>query len=258
MDFTREQLERYQRNIAIKEIGAEGQRLIANGKVMVVGAGGLGSPALFYLAAAGVGTLGLVDSDRVELSNLQRQIIHFTKDINVLKVTSAAEKISALNPDVTVQSYPELVRPENARQIIKGYDVIIDGTDNFASKFLLNDACIMEKIPLIHGGVLRFNGQIMTIVPGSSACLRCVLEKPPSPNAVPAAAEAGILGATAGVLGVLQATEAIKLIIGAGDLLANAMLFLNTLTMSFTRQTLQKNPDCALCGDHPTITSLSL
>jgi len=257
IDFSKEQLERYHRNMAIKELGVEGQRRIMNGKVMVAGVGGLGSPASFYLAAAGVGTLGLVDSDRVELSNLQRQIIHFTKDIHKLKVTSAAEKIKALNPDVTVKPCQELLRPENIRQIIKGYDVIIDGTDNFTAKFLLNDACIMENIPLVHGGVLRFNGQIMTIIPGKSACLRCILEKPSPRSGLPTAAEAGILGATAGVLGTLQATEAIKLLTGAGNLLTNAMLFFNTMTMTFTKQTFQKNAACALCGDHPTLLSLS-
>lgn len=257
VSLTKEQHERYHRNIAIQEIGIEGQRRIVNSKVMVAGAGGLGSPVLLYLAAAGVGTIGIVDSDRVDLSNLQRQIIHFTNDIHVHKVTSAAEKIRALNPDITVTPYQELLQPENIRSIITGFDVIIDCTDSFGAKFLLNDACVLENIPLIHGGVLRFNGQIMTIAPKNSACLRCVLEKPPSENTdMPNAAEEGILGATAGVLGALQATEAIKMITGIGDLTANAMLFLNTLTMTFTKQALQRNPHCPLCGDQPTITSL--
>jgi len=256
MDFSQEQLERYRRNIVIKELGIEGQRRIKNSKVMVAGVGGLGSPASLYLAAAGVGTLGLVDSDQVELSNLQRQIIHFTKDIRKLKVTSAAEKIKALNPNVTVNPYHEVLKPENIRQIINGYDVIIDGTDNFTAKFLLNDACFMENIPLIHGGVLRFNGQTMTIIPGKSACLRCVLGKPSFQNGVPTAAEAGILGATAGVLGTLQATEALKLLTGTGSLLTNTMLFFDTLTMTFTKQKLQKNDTCPLCGTYPTILSL--
>jgi len=257
MEFTKDQLARYNRNIVIDEIGIEGQRRLNDGKVMVTGVGGLGSPVSFYLAAAGVGTIGLVDSDRVELSNLQRQIIHSTKDLQELKVRSAAEKIHALNPDVDVKSYHERLEAGNIRQLIRGYDVIIDCTDNFASKFLLNDACVMERIPLIHAGVLRFNGQMMTIVPGKSACLRCILGKPPSSDAVPTGAQVGILGATAGVMGTLQATEAIKLLTHAGNLLTDAMLFFDTLTMTFTRQTLKKNPACRLCGDHPTILTLS-
>ncbi len=256
INFTEEQLERYSRHIILKDIGVEGQIRIMNGKVLIIGAGGLGSPAALYLAAAGVGTIGIVDSDKVELSNLQRQIIHFTKDINTSKVTSAAEKIQALNPDVSINTYHEFVRAENIRQIIQGYDFVIDGTDNFAAKFLINDACVMEGIPFSHGGILRFNGQTMTIIPNKSACYRCVFESPPPVGAVPTCAQAGVLGAIAGMLGTIQTAEALKFLSGSGTLLTNAMLFFDAMTMDFSKLTLRKNEECALCGKLPTIHEL--
>ena len=256
INFTEEQLERYSRHIILKDIGVEGQIRIMNGKVLIIGAGGLGSPAALYLAAAGVGTIGIVDSDKVELSNLQRQIIHFTKDINTSKVTSAAEKIQALNPDVSINTYHEFVRAENIRQIIQGYDFVIDGTDNFAAKFLINDACVMEDIPFSHGGILQFNGQTMTIIPKKSACYRCVFESPPPIDAVPTCAQAGVLGAVAGILGTIQTAEALKFLSGSGTLLTNAMLFFDAMTMDFSKLTLQKNEECALCGKQPTIHEL--
>lgn len=256
IDFTEEQLERYSRHIILEDVGVEGQTRIMDGKVLVVGAGGLGSPAALYLAAAGVGTIGIVDSDHVELSNLQRQIIHFTEDLKSPKVISASEKMRALNPDVNVRTYNELLLADNARQILQGYDFVIDGTDNFAAKFLINDACVMENIPFSHGGILRFNGQAMTIVPGESACVRCVFEKPPPRDVVPTCAEAGVLGAVAGILGTIQTAEALKFLTGAGSLLANAILFFDALTMTFTKQTLRRNDNCAVCGEHPTIIKL--
>jgi adenylyltransferase/sulfurtransferase len=256
IDFTEEQLERYSRHIILEDVGVEGQSSIIEGKVLIVGAGGLGSPAALYLAAAGVGTIGLVDPDHVELSNLQRQVIHFTDDLNSPKVSSAAEKMKALNPDVTVNTHTEYLVADNVRQIIQEYDFVIDGTDNFAAKFLINDACVMENIPFSHGGILRFSGQAMTIVPGESACVRCVFGQPPPRDAVPSCSEAGVLGAIAGMLGTIQTTEALKYLTGSGTLLTNAMLFFDALNMTFTKQALRKNSNCALCGDHPTLLEL--
>ena len=198
INFTEKQLERYSRHIILKDVGIEGQAKIMNGKVLIIGAGGLGSPAALYLAAAGVGTIGIVDSDTVELSNLQRQIIHFTKDLYTPKATSAAEKMAALNPEVTIKTYYTFVSADNIRGIIREYDFVIDGTDNFAAKFLINDACVMNKIPFSHGGILRFHGQTMTIRPWETACYRCVFPSPPPKNVVPTCSQAGVLGAIAG------------------------------------------------------------
>jgi len=255
-DFTEEQLERYSRHIILDDVGVEGQIRIMEGKVLIAGLGGLGSPTALYLAAAGVGTIGLVDSDRVELSNLQRQIIHAVADLDVPKVQSAEGKIRALNPEVSIQTYHEQLRADNIGQVIEGYDFVIDGTDNFAAKFLINDACVMAKIPYSHGGVLRFNGQTMTVLPGESTCVRCVFEKPPPANVMPSCAEAGVLGAVVGVLGAIQTTEALKYLTKAGSLLSDAMLFVDMLTMAFTKQVLHRNRECALCGDDPTILEL--
>ena len=256
IDFTEEQLERYSRHIILENVGVEGQVDIMKSKVLIVGAGGLGSPVALYLAAAGVGTIGLVDLDTVELSNLQRQIIHFTKDLNTPKVLSAANKIRELNPDVSVETYQEYLQADNIRQIIRGYDFLVDGTDNFAAKFLINDACVMENIPFSHGGILRFNGQAMTVIPGQSACVRCVFEKPPPKDAVPTCSEAGVLGAIAGILGTIQAAEVLKYLTGAGSVLSDTMLSFDALTMTFKKQKLRQNEGCALCGKEPTIHEL--
>ena len=256
INFTEEQLERYSRQIILKDVGVEGQVKIMNGKVLIIGIGGLGSAAALYLAAAGVGTIGIVDSDTVELSNLQRQVIHFTKDLNTSKVASAAEKMQALNPNVAVKTHNVFINAANIRQIIQGYDFVIDGTDSFAAKFLINDACVMEGIPYSHGGVLRFNGQTMTVLPAKSTCLRCVFEEPPPADAVPTCAQAGILGATAGMLGTIQTAEALKFLTGRGALLSNAMLFFDVFKMEFIKHKLEKNKACALCGEQPTIHEL--
>jgi len=256
MDLTEQQLERYSRHIILEDVGVEGQSSIMGGKVLIVGTGGLGSPAGLYLAAAGVGTIGLVDPDHVELSNLQRQVIHFSDDVDSLKVSSAAEKMRALNPGVTVNTYNERLVADNVRQIIQGYDFVIDGTDHWAAKYLINDACVMESIPFSHGGILRFSGQTMTIVPRESACIRCVLGPPPPRDAAPSCAEAGVLSAIPGILGTIQTTEAPKFLTGSGTLLANAMLFFDALTMEFKKQRLRKNRGCALCGEEPTISGL--
>ena len=256
IDFTEEQLERYSRHILLDDVGVDGQEKLLQAKVLIVGAGGLGSPAALYLAAAGVGTIGIVDSDSVEISNLQRQIAHFTKDIGVFKVDSAAEKMQAINPDITVRTYKEYLCAANITKIIAGYDFIIDGTDNFPTKFLVNDACIFTGIPFSHGGILRFNGQTMTVVPGESACYRCSFREAPPPDAVPSCAQAGVLGAIAGMLGTIQATEALKYITGVGELLTNGLLTFDARTLTFRKINLARQKSCPVCGEEPSITHL--
>jgi adenylyltransferase/sulfurtransferase len=256
MDFTDEQVIRYSRHILLPEVGGTGQKKLAKAKILIVGAGGLGSPAALYLAAAGVGTLGLVDSDVVDLSNLQRQIIHATPDIGRPKVLSAKEKIQALNPDVHVVPYEERFGANNALQLIADYDVVIDGVDNFPSKFLINDACVLGNKPLVHGGILRFDGRVTTILPKQSACYRCVFKEPPPPGLVASCQEAGVLGVLAGVIGTIQATEALKLVLGIGRLLTDRLLDYDAKKTSFREIKTRRNPRCAVCGDHPTITKL--
>ena len=256
IDFTEDQLERYSRHILLDDVGVEGQEKLLTAKVLIVGAGGLGCPAALYLAAAGVGTIGIVDNDCVEVSNLQRQIAHFTKDINVPKVESAAEKMLAINPDITVKTYKDFLCADNISSIIEGYDFVIDGTDNFPTKFLVNDACVFRGIPFSHGGILRFNGQTMTVVPGESACYRCSFREPPPPDAVPSCAQAGVLGAIAGMLGTIQAAEALKYITGVGELLTNNLLTFDARTMTFRKINLTRQKNCPLCGEEPSITQL--
>lgn len=255
-DFTTEQLERYSRHILLADVGVEGQEKLLNARVLIVGAGGLGCPIALYLAAAGVGTIGIVDNDTVEISNLQRQIAHFTKDIGVAKVESAKEKMLAINPDVEVITHQLFLSAANIRSTIRGYDFVIDGTDNFQTKFLVNDACVMEKIPLSHGGILRFNGQTLTIMPGESSCYRCSFRNPPPPDAVPTCSQAGVLGAIAGMLGTIQAAEALKFITGAGSLLTDTLLSFDAKTMHFRKTNLRRQKNCPVCGDNPTITEL--
>lgn len=252
--LTTEQIERYSRHLILKDVGVSGQKKLLNGKVLVIGAGGLGAPALLYLAAAGVGTIGIADADTVDLSNLQRQIIHTTADVGRNKADSAADKIHAINPDVQVNVYHEFVQASNVLDLIKDYDFIIDGTDNFPSKFLINDACVIGKKPFSHAGIIRFTGQTMTYVPGKGPCYRCVFHTMPPKGAIPSCSEAGVIGALAGVIGSLQAMEAIKYILGIGELLTGKLLTYDALTMKFhTIKLGDRNPDCAVCGDHPTI-----
>ena len=256
IDFTDLQLERYSRHILLQEVGVEGQEKLLKAKVLIVGAGGLGSPAALYLAAAGIGTIGIVDYDEVEISNLQRQIAHFTKDLKTSKVDSAAEKMQAINPDILVNKHLASLCADNIQDIIREYDFVIDGSDNFPTKFLINDACVFENIPYSHGGVLRFEGQTMTILPGKSACYRCVFRKPPPADAVPTCSQAGILGAIAGMLGTIQAAEALKYVIGIGEPLTNALLTFDAKTMDFNKVRLKKQKNCRMCGENPTITEL--
>lgn len=257
MAFTNEQLERYSRHIILKEVGAKGQKKLLNAKVLIIGAGGLGAPAALYLAAAGIGTIGIADADEVDLSNLQRQVIHATADVGKPKVQSAKESMEAINPDVTVKTYRTFIDSTNINEIISEYDFIIDGTDNFPAKFLINDACVMAKKPFSHAGIIRFKGQLMTYVPGQGPCYRCVFKEPPPKDAVPTCKQAGVIGAMGGVIGSLQAMEAIKYILGRGDLLTGCLLTYDALKMEFRK--IKLPPDtkgCAVCGEHPTITKL--
>jgi molybdopterin/thiamine biosynthesis adenylyltransferase len=230
MAFTDEQVQRYSRHILLKGVGGTGQRTLLESRVLVVGAGGLGSPIALYLAAAGVGHLGIIDPDSVELSNLQRQVIHHTPDVGTAKVTSAAEKIERINPDVDVVQYHDRLTADNILDIIADYDFVVEGTDNFPTKFLVNDACILADKPFNQGGILRFQGQTMTHLPGT-ASYRCVYRQPPPPGAVPTCSEAGVLGAVAGMLGTIQATEALKYLLGIGDLLVDRILLFDALRM---------------------------
>ena len=254
-DFTEEELLRYSRHILLKDVDVEGQEKIRNGKVLVVGAGGLGAPVALYLAAAGVGTIGIVDGDVVDLSNLQRQVIHFTGDVGHPKVESARDKMLAINPNVKVNTIREFLMADNALDIIKDYDFIVDGTDNFPVKFLINDACVMAGKPFSHGGILRFEGQTFTHLPGT-ACYRCLFKSPPPANAVPTCSQAGVLGAIAGMLGTIQAAETLKYLTGVGELLTNKLLTFNAKTMDFRKINTRRQASCAICGDNPTITEL--
>ena len=254
-DFTEEQIKRYSRHILLQDVGVEGQEKILNAKVLVVGAGGLGAPVSLYLAAAGIGRIGIIDADVVDLSNLQRQIIHFTKDVGIPKVESAKEKILAINPDVKVDTLREFLYSGNALDIIKEYDFVVDGTDNFPVKFLINDACVMAGKPFSHGGILRFNGQTFTHVPGS-ACYRCFFKEPPPTGVVPTCSQAGVLGAIAGMLGTIQAAETLKYFTGVGELLTNRLLTFDAKTMQFRTIPVKQRSSCDICGEHPTITEL--
>ncbi len=257
MAFTNEQLERYSRHIILKEVGVKGQKKLLNGKVLIIGAGGLGAPAAMYLAAAGVGTIGIADADEVDLSNLQRQIIHGTKDVGKAKVKSAKETMNEMNPDVIVNTYRTFVNSENILELIKDYDFIIDGTDNFPAKFLINDACVMAEKPFSHAGIIRFQGQLMTYVPGKGPCYRCVFKNPPPKDVVPTCKQAGVIGAMGGVIGSLQAMEAIKYLTCVGELLTGYLLTYDALTMNFRKVKLPgADKNCGVCGEHPAITEL--
>lgn len=261
MSFTEEQMERYSRQILLKEVGGLGQKKISEAKVFLIGAGGLGSPAILYLASAGVGTLGLVDDDMVDLSNLQRQIIHSTETLNHPKVDSAKQTVSRMNPNVHVNTYSGRLSSENILDIIKDYDIILDGSDNFATRFLVNDAAFFLKKTLISGSIFRFEGQLTTLKPhstdeGPKPCYRCLYPEPPPPGLVPSCQEAGVLGVLAGTIGVLQAAEALKEILKIGVTMAGRLLIYDALEMTFRNVKVPKNPNCPLCGPNPTISEL--
>jgi adenylyltransferase/sulfurtransferase len=250
--LTPEQIERYSRQIMIPDFGGKGQIRLRQGKVLVIGAGGLGSAAAYYLAAAGVGVLGLIDADQVELSNLQRQILHTTGDLGRAKVESAGEKLERLNPEVEVQTYPVRLSDENAEGIFAAYDFIVDGSDNFATKFLVNDAAVSLRKAFSHAGILRLHGQTMTVLPGKSACYRCLFKEPPPPGEIPGCQQAGILGAIAGTIGSIQATEAIKYLIGMEEeLLAGRLLHYDARELKFRIVEFDRDPLCKACASLP-------
>jgi len=266
INLTPEQLTRYSRHLILPEMGEEGQKKLLAAKVLIIGAGGLGSPLGLYLAAAGVGTIGLVDFDVVDLSNLQRQILHTNDEIGKPKLDSAEKRIKGMNPDTKVVKHRTKISSENALDIIKNYDVVIDGTDNFPTRYLVNDACVLLNKPNVYGSIFRFEGQA-TVFParGGSAfggkpkdgpCYRCLYPEPPPPGMVPSCAEGGVLGILPGVIGVIQATEAVKLIIGKGELLVGRLLLYNALDMSFRTLKLRRDKNCPVCGDRPTVTKL--
>jgi molybdopterin/thiamine biosynthesis adenylyltransferase/rhodanese-related sulfurtransferase len=246
---------RYSRHLLIPEVGEEGQLKLLDSKVLLVGAGGLGSPASLYLAAAGVGRIGIVDADVVDESNLQRQIIHSTERLGEAKVDSARRTIEALNPDVQVVGYEERLTSENIERILAdGWDVIVDGADNFPTRYLVNDASIWHGIPLVHGSIYRFEGQVTVFQPGAGPCYRCLFPSPPPPELAPSCAEGGVLGVLPGVIGSLQANEALKLALGIGEPLVGRLLLFDALSTEFSEMKLRRDPECPVCGEHPTIT----
>lgn len=256
MDFTEEQIRRYARHIILPEVGGAGQGRLLDAKVLVIGAGGLGSPAVLYLAAAGVGTIGVVDDDVVDLTNLQRQILHATGRIGLPKVESARRAVAEINPDVRLVPHHLRLQPDNALDLVSRYDVVADGSDNFATRFLVNDACHFADRTLVSAAILRFDGQLATFKRGGP-CYRCLFREPPPAGQIPTCAEAGVLGAIAGTLGSLQAVEVLKEILGVGDSLSGALLIYDALSTTFRKVRVRPDPECPLCGAAPAITDLS-
>jgi molybdopterin/thiamine biosynthesis adenylyltransferase/rhodanese-related sulfurtransferase len=255
-DLTAAQQDRYARHIMLPEIGEKGQEKLLKSRVLLLGAGGLGSPAGLYLAAAGVGTLGIIDADVVDASNLQRQIFHGTSTVGVSKVESAKARIKDLNPDVNVIAFDERLTSENIDRVLDhGWDVIVDGLDNFPTRYLVNDASIWKNIPVVHGSIFRFDGQVTTFVPNKGPCYRCLYPEPPPAHLAPSCSEAGVLGVLPGIIGVIQATEAVKLLLGQGEPLNGRLLMYESLRMRFTQVKLRRDPQCPVCGEKPTITS---
>ena len=253
--LTPDQVKRYSRHIIMSDVGSQGQRKLLQAKALVVGAGGLGSPSAVYLALAGVGTIGIVDFDVVDLSNLQRQILHHTADVGRPKLQSALDSIKAYNPDTNVILHEARLESDNAMEIIGQYDLVINGADNFATRYLVNDACYLLDKPLVDGSILIFDGQTTVFVPGEG-CYRCLFPSPPPPGMVPNCAEAGVLGALTGLVGSIQATEALKYFLRIGESLSSRLLLIDALSMSFREVKLKRNPACPLCGDNPTVTEL--
>jgi len=251
------QLERYSRHVIMADVGPEGQARLLESSVLVVGVGGLGSPIVQYLAAAGVGRLGLADDDTVDLSNLQRQIVHGTDDVGRPKVESAAEAIAELNPDVTVEQYPEAVTAETAPSLVADYDVVVDASDNFPTRYLLNDACVLAGVPLVHGAIYQFEGQATTIQAGGKPCYRCLYPEAPPDGTIPDCAEAGVLGVLPGTVGTIQATEAIKLLLDVGEPLVGRLLVYDAAAMTMETIPIRPNPECPVCGDEPAIEAVS-
>jgi molybdopterin/thiamine biosynthesis adenylyltransferase/rhodanese-related sulfurtransferase len=246
---------RYSRHLLIPEVGEEGQLRLLDAKILLIGAGGLGSPAALYLAAAGVGTLGIVDADVVDETNLQRQILHDTSRLGTPKVASAADRLRALNPDVRVRGYEERLTSDNIDRVLgDGWDVIVDGADNFPTRYLVNDAAVWHDVPVVHGSIYRFEGQLTVFKPGDGPCYRCLFPQPPPPELAPSCAEGGVLGVLPGIVGSLQANEALKLVLGIGDPLIGRLVMFDALAATFTEVALRRDPSCPVCGDHPSIT----
>ncbi|MBI3291985.1 MAG: molybdopterin-synthase adenylyltransferase MoeB [Elusimicrobia bacterium] len=256
MPLTNEQILHYSRHLIMPEVGVEGQEKLLAAKVLLIGGGGLGAPLSLYLAAAGVGTLGLVDFDVVDLTNLQRQVIYTTADVGRPKVEAATERVQALNPDVRFIPFNERLSRQNIQQIIKDFDIVVDGTDNFPTRYLVNDACVFAKKPNVYGSIFRFEGQTTVFYPFQGPCYRCLYPEPPPPGEVPSCAEGGVLGILPGLIGLIQATETIKLILGKGEPLVGRLLLFNALDMKFREVKLQRDTDCPVCGDHPTVKEL--
>ena len=256
VQLTKDQILRYSRHLIMPEVGIDGQQKLNDAGILLIGAGGLGSPLGLYLAAAGVGRLGVVDFDTVDFTNLQRQVIHRTEDVGRLKVESAKERINAINPEVEVKTFNTKLSRDNILELIKDYDVVIDGTDNFPTRYLVNDACVFQKKPNIYGSIFRFDGQATVFYPFQGPCYRCLYPEPPPPGMVPSCAEGGVLGVLPGIIGVIQATEAIKLIIGKGEPLIGRLLLYNALKMEFREVRIKRNPQCPVCGERPTIKEL--
>ena len=255
-ELSREELQRYARHLVLPEVGLEGQRRLKAARVLVVGAGGLGAPVSLYLAAAGVGTLGLVDFDAVDASNLHRQVLFGTSDVGRPKLQAAAERLRSVNPHLTIEPFEERLTSENALEIVRRFDVIADGTDNFPTRYLVNDACVLTGRPNAYASVFRFEGQVSVFWAEKGPCYRCLFAEPPPPGLVPSCAEGGVLGVLPGLLGTMQAAEVLKLVLGAGDPLIGRLLLVDTLAMRFRELKVKKNPDCAVCGPRPTVTQL--
>ncbi|MFH1684514.1 MAG: molybdopterin-synthase adenylyltransferase MoeB [Candidatus Margulisiibacteriota bacterium] len=256
MSLTEEQIERYSRQILLPKVGGKGQQKLLAAKVLVIGAGGLGSPVAAYLAGAGVGTLGIVDSDKVELNNLHRQILYSAKEVGQEKAIAAKDRLESVNPDIKVVPHVVRLTSKNILDVIKDYDIVVDGSDNFPTRYLVNDACVLANKPLVHGAFFRYEGQAMVIKPGEGPCYRCMFPEPPPPGAVPSCQEAGVLGALAGVIGLIQATETLKLILGIGEPLVGKLIVFNSLEMGFRKVRVPKDKDCPICGEKPTIKEL--
>jgi molybdopterin-synthase adenylyltransferase len=247
--FSNEEKERYARHLILERVGEQGQQRLRDGRVLIIGAGGLGSPAAQYLAAAGVGRIGVADGDRVELSNLQRQVIHGTSDLGRPKALSARDRMLEINPGVEVECFAEWLTPENIGAVVARYDFVLDATDNFEAKFLINDACLAAGVSYSHGGILKFQGQTMTVRPRESTCYRCIFPDPPEPDVALSCSKAGVIGVLPGVIGAIQATEAVKFLLGIGELLTSRLLTYDLLTMRFREVALGRNPDCPACGE---------
>ena len=254
--LTNDETLRYSRHLILPEVGVEGQLKLKQARVLCIGAGGLGSPVALYLAAAGVGTLGIVDFDVVDFTNLQRQVLHSTADVGRKKLDSAAESIAAINPNVTIRKFETRLTSANAMEVLRDFEIVVDGTDNFATRYLVNDACVLSGKSNVYGSIFRFEGQASVFATQAGPCYRCLYPEPPPPGMVPSCAEGGVLGVLPGLVGMIQATETIKLILGVGEPLIGRLLLVDALVMRFRELKLRKNPDCPVCGEHPTITKL--